>query len=94
MGCARISLGYSVVHTWHGAAGYAGNEMAQAAVERKFEVIGEALNQLFKLDAAIGTVHRVRSYTATSRRPTCALVGTFLARKGLRLWGVILLLYL
>ena len=27
--------------------------MAQAAVERKFEVIGEALNQLSKHDAAI-----------------------------------------
>lgn len=35
------------------AAGYAGNELVQAAVERKFEVIGEALNQLAKLDATI-----------------------------------------
>lgn len=35
------------------AAAYAGNAMAQAAVERKFEVIGEALNQLAKLDAAL-----------------------------------------
>jgi len=35
------------------AIAYAGNAMAQAAVERKFEVIGEALNQLSKLDAAI-----------------------------------------
>ncbi|OYT93723.1 MAG: hypothetical protein CFE43_03130 [Burkholderiales bacterium PBB3] len=34
-------------------AAYAGNAMAQAAVERKFEVIGEALNQLSKFDAAI-----------------------------------------
>lgn len=33
--------------------GYVGNEMVQAAVERKFEVIGEALNQLAKLDAAM-----------------------------------------
>ncbi len=32
-------------------AAYAGNAMAQAAVERKFEVIGEALNQLSKFDA-------------------------------------------
>lgn len=37
------------------AAGYAANEMAQAAVERKFEIIGEALNQLAKLDAALAT---------------------------------------
>ena len=35
------------------AATYAGNAMAQAAVERKFEVIGEALNQLSKFDAAM-----------------------------------------
>ena len=32
---------------------YVGNELVQAAVERKFEVIGEALNQLAKLDAAM-----------------------------------------
>jgi uncharacterized protein with HEPN domain len=37
------------------AAAYAGNAMAQAAVERKFEVIGEALGQLAKLDAAMAT---------------------------------------
>jgi uncharacterized protein with HEPN domain len=35
------------------AAGYADNGMAQAAVERKFEIIGEALNQLAKLDGAM-----------------------------------------
>ena len=35
------------------ASAYEGNLMAQAAVERKFEVIGEALNQLAKLDAAL-----------------------------------------
>lgn len=32
---------------------YATNDMAQAAVERKFEIIGEALSQLAKLDAAL-----------------------------------------
>ena len=36
-----------------GAAAYSSNPMAQAAVERKFEIIGEALNQLAKLDAAL-----------------------------------------
>ena len=35
------------------AAAYVSNPMAQAAVERKFEVIGEALNQLAKLDAVL-----------------------------------------
>ncbi len=34
-------------------ASYTANEMAQAAVERKFEIIGEALNQLSKLDVAL-----------------------------------------
>jgi uncharacterized protein with HEPN domain len=32
---------------------YAANAMAQAAVERKFEIIGEALNQLAKLNAPL-----------------------------------------
>jgi uncharacterized protein with HEPN domain len=35
------------------AKAYVGNEMVQAAVERKFEVIGEALNQLTKLDTVM-----------------------------------------
>ncbi|GAA6118934.1 HepT-like ribonuclease domain-containing protein [Acidovorax sp. FG27] len=35
------------------AEAYARNEMAQAAVERKFEIIGEALGQLAKTDAAL-----------------------------------------
>ena len=34
-------------------AAYSANEMAQSAVERKFEIIGEALNQLAKLDATL-----------------------------------------
>ena len=37
------------------SAAYANNPMAQAAVERKFEIIGEALNQLAKLDAALAS---------------------------------------
>jgi uncharacterized protein with HEPN domain len=35
------------------AAAYAANEMAQSAVERKFEIIGEALSQLAKMDSAL-----------------------------------------
>lgn len=35
------------------ANAYVNNELVQAAVERKFEVIGEALNQLTKLDAPL-----------------------------------------
>jgi uncharacterized protein with HEPN domain len=35
------------------AAAYEANAMAQAAVERKFEIIGEALNQLSKSDATL-----------------------------------------
>jgi uncharacterized protein with HEPN domain len=34
-------------------AAYGANAMAQAAVERKFEIIGEALNQLTKVDATL-----------------------------------------
>lgn len=34
---------------------YLANSMAQAAVERKFEIIGEALNQLAKLDQTIAS---------------------------------------
>lgn len=35
------------------AAAYEANAMAQAAVERKFEIIGEALNQLSKFDGTL-----------------------------------------
>ena len=35
------------------ASAYVSNQLVQAAVERKFEVIGEALNQLAKLDPSL-----------------------------------------
>ena len=35
------------------AAAYVANPMAQAAVERKFEIIGEALAQLAKMDRTL-----------------------------------------
>ena len=34
---------------------YAGNSLVQAAVERKFEIIGEALNPLAKTDPALAS---------------------------------------
>lgn len=35
------------------ANAYAASDLVQAGVERKFEIIGEALNQLAKLDASL-----------------------------------------
>lgn len=37
------------------AMAYAGNALVQAAVERKFEIIGEALNQLAKQDPVLAS---------------------------------------
>ena len=43
------------------SAAYAGSELIQAAVERKFEIIGEALSQLAKLDPVLAArVPRLR----------------------------------
>ena len=47
------------------ASAYAANEMVQAAVERKFEIIGEALSQLAKLDPRTCFTH---CRTAANRR--------------------------
>lgn len=49
----EAALAIQTFTTGMDAAAYAANEMAQSAVERKFEIIGEALNQLAKLDAAL-----------------------------------------
>ena len=43
--CANPALAIQSFVTGMDMAAYAGNAMAQAAVERKFEIIGEALNQ-------------------------------------------------
>jgi uncharacterized protein with HEPN domain len=37
------------------SSSYASNPMAQAACERKFEIIGEALNQLSKVDPVLAS---------------------------------------
>ena len=37
-------------------SGYAENEVVRAAVERKFEIIGEALNQLAKRDPDLAQI--------------------------------------
>ena len=48
MGRLRGRTIHSVIHCGYGAPQYRLNPLVQAAVERKFEVIGEALNQLSK----------------------------------------------
>ena len=35
------------------SSGFAENEIVRAAVERKFEILGEALNQVSKIDPAL-----------------------------------------
>ena len=47
------------------ATAYAANAMAQAAVERKFEIIGVALHQLAKLDSAMAArIHQLPQIVA------------------------------
>jgi len=53
---------------------YLGNELVQAAVERKFEVIGEALNQLAKLaPATAGRIPDVPQIVAFRNQLTTAM---------------------
>ena len=47
---ARLLAGFVEGRTW---ADYESNAMLRAAVERQFEIIGEALAQLAKRDAAL-----------------------------------------
>jgi hypothetical protein len=44
LGCAQVGLCSSIVHLRHGFGCLHANAMAQAAVERKFEIIDRALN--------------------------------------------------
>jgi uncharacterized protein with HEPN domain len=64
---------------------YANNEMAQAAVERKFEIIGEALNQLSKLDAALAMRIPDLAQIVAFRNQ---LIHGYAAVKGSTVWNV------
>jgi uncharacterized protein with HEPN domain len=49
----EAALAIQTFTTGMDATAYASSELVQAAVERKFEVIGEALSQLARLDAQL-----------------------------------------
>jgi uncharacterized protein with HEPN domain len=68
------------------AASYAVNPMAQAAVERKFEIIGEALNQLAKLDANLAARIPERAQIVAFRNQ---LIHGYAAVKHSTVWQVI-----
>jgi uncharacterized protein with HEPN domain len=68
------------------AAGYAGSELVHSAVERKFEIIGEALNQLSKADPAAGARIPQLAQIVAFRN---LLIHGYAAVDHLTVWGVI-----
>jgi uncharacterized protein with HEPN domain len=68
------------------AAGYAASELVHSAVERKFEVIGEALNQLSKVDgSAAGRIPHLAQIVAFRN----LLIHGYAAVDHQTVWGVI-----
>lgn len=68
------------------AASYAASELVHSAVERKFEVIGEALNQLAKADpAAAARVPHLSQIVAFRN----VLIHGYAAVNHQTVWGVI-----
>ena len=68
------------------AAGYAANAMVQAAVERKFEIMGEALKQLSRLDAALASQIPQMSQIIAFRNQ---LIHGYAKVNTLTVWGVV-----
>jgi uncharacterized protein with HEPN domain len=68
------------------AAQYQHNALVQAAVERKFEIIGEALNQLSKTDSALaGRIPDLPQIVAFRNQ----LIHGYAAINPLTVWSVI-----
>ena len=59
---------------------YENNALVQAAVERKFEVIGEALNQLSKLDPAMAAQLPDLPQIVAFRNPQASLAAFLIAQ--------------
>jgi len=68
------------------AQGYAASELTHSAVERKFEVIGEALNQLSKQDPALAA--RIPDLSQIIAFRNLLIHGYALVEHD-RVWGVI-----